>query len=238
MSSNKIFKAITKDKLERNPSRNPLKRVFKITDENESKLDKITTGSWSKEEHEKFLEGMRKYGNSWKKLEAYIETRTRIQIRSHWQKYCNSIHKKAIEDANKNEDKKMFVVFHAYRSTTLNAKSSHRLLLDVEPELNGNKPHSQEKRKCEAVSKDSDYLSHRKAPETNSSYDDNIYLSNGYNSESKKLFVQASDFSGFEDFWYEEFGLFSTGFKRDDDFQMNSTENYEPNKLMRITYDV
>jgi len=44
-------------------------------------------GRWSKEEHEKFLEGIALYGINWKKINPLIKTRTSQQVRSHAQKF-------------------------------------------------------------------------------------------------------------------------------------------------------
>jgi len=44
-------------------------------------------GRWSKEEHEKFLEGIALYGINWKKIKTLIRTRTSKQVRSHAQKF-------------------------------------------------------------------------------------------------------------------------------------------------------
>ena len=44
-------------------------------------------GRWTKEEHEKFLEGIVLYGINWKKIKTLIETRTLMQVRSHAQKF-------------------------------------------------------------------------------------------------------------------------------------------------------
>lgn len=46
-----------------------------------------TSGRWTKEEHEAFLEGLEIYGREWKKVAQRIPTRTSAQIRSHAQKY-------------------------------------------------------------------------------------------------------------------------------------------------------
>ena len=45
------------------------------------------TGRWSKEEHEKFIEGILKHGNEWRKVQKIIKTRSSTQARSHAQKY-------------------------------------------------------------------------------------------------------------------------------------------------------
>jgi SHAQKYF class myb-like DNA-binding protein len=65
---------------------------FKIEDTNECKKkisDSIIAneGRWSKEEHEKFLEGIVLYGINWKKVKTLIGSRTSIQVRSHAQKF-------------------------------------------------------------------------------------------------------------------------------------------------------
>jgi len=46
-----------------------------------------TCGRWTSEEHNKFVEALKKYGKQWKKVEDYIQTRSGAQIRSHAQKY-------------------------------------------------------------------------------------------------------------------------------------------------------
>jgi SHAQKYF class myb-like DNA-binding protein len=46
-----------------------------------------STGRWTEEEHEKFLQGLKLFGRNWKKIELYVKTRSGTQIRSHAQKY-------------------------------------------------------------------------------------------------------------------------------------------------------
>ena len=55
-------------------------------------------GRWSKEEHEKFLEGIELYGTNWHKVKTLIETRTSVQVRSHAQKFFYKM--KACKDEN------------------------------------------------------------------------------------------------------------------------------------------
>ena len=50
-----------------------------------------STGRWTREEHEQFLEGLKIYGREWKKVAKRIPTRTSAQIRSHAQKYFAKI---------------------------------------------------------------------------------------------------------------------------------------------------
>ena len=51
-------------------------------------------GRWATSEHLKFLGGCLQYGNNWKKVEAYVKTRTSTQIRSHAQKFLKKLEKK------------------------------------------------------------------------------------------------------------------------------------------------
>jgi len=46
-----------------------------------------SNGRWSKEEHDKFIEGIIKFGNDWKKVQNYVSTRSSTQARSHAQKF-------------------------------------------------------------------------------------------------------------------------------------------------------
>ena len=51
-------------------------------------------GRWGRKEHLMFLGGCLQFGNNWKKVEAYVKTRTSTQIRSHAQKFIKKLEKK------------------------------------------------------------------------------------------------------------------------------------------------
>ena len=51
------------------------------------KVPKENYGRWSKEEHQLFVEGIKRFGKNWKAIENHLKTRSRPQIRSHAQKF-------------------------------------------------------------------------------------------------------------------------------------------------------
>jgi SHAQKYF class myb-like DNA-binding protein len=56
-----------------------------------------STGRWTKQEHEKFLQGIDKYGKEWKKVAAFVKTRTVMQTRTHAQKFYEKLNQVAIK---------------------------------------------------------------------------------------------------------------------------------------------
>lgn len=50
-------------------------------------MDPEKNGRWTEEEHERFLAGYAEYGKQWVKVTQVVGTRTRVQVRSHAQKY-------------------------------------------------------------------------------------------------------------------------------------------------------
>ena len=50
-------------------------------------------GRWSREEHKKFIEAIIKFGNNWKDVQEYVNSRTSTQARSHAQKFFEKIKK-------------------------------------------------------------------------------------------------------------------------------------------------
>ncbi|KAL4347174.1 hypothetical protein GQ457_17G024820 [Hibiscus cannabinus] len=49
--------------------------------------------SWTEPEHDKFLEALQLFDRDWKKIEAFVGSKTVIQIRSHAQKYFQKVQK-------------------------------------------------------------------------------------------------------------------------------------------------
>jgi SHAQKYF class myb-like DNA-binding protein len=76
--------------------------------ESASEYAKRSSGRWTKEEHQRFIDGIRKFGKNWKQVEDYIGTRTGAQIRSHAQKFFNRLEREynASSDKCKKENSK------------------------------------------------------------------------------------------------------------------------------------
>ena len=55
--------------------------------------DQSSMGRWTRDEHNKFVDGLRKYGKNWKLIEDYVNTRSGSQIRSHAQKFFSRLEK-------------------------------------------------------------------------------------------------------------------------------------------------
>ena len=64
---------------------------------------KKTFGRWTKEEHQRFIEGLKQYGKNWKKVEEHVGTRNGAQIRSHAQKFFNRLDKELRKKDMKND---------------------------------------------------------------------------------------------------------------------------------------
>ncbi len=61
-----------------------------IINENDSNKNH-STGRWNRDEHQRFIDGMIKYGNNWRQVQKYIGTRSSTQIRSHAQKFFGKV---------------------------------------------------------------------------------------------------------------------------------------------------
>ena len=66
-----------------------------IINENNSN-ENHSTGRWNRDEHQRFIDGMIKYGNNWRQVQKYIGTRTSTQIRSHAQKFFDKLKRSKI----------------------------------------------------------------------------------------------------------------------------------------------
>ncbi|CAI9102010.1 OLC1v1000194C2 [Oldenlandia corymbosa var. corymbosa] len=66
------------------PNSKKIRKPYTITKSRES---------WTDQEHDKFLEALQLFDRDWKKIEAFVGSKTVIQIRSHAQKYFLKVQK-------------------------------------------------------------------------------------------------------------------------------------------------
>jgi len=64
--------------------------------DNDDNDNSSSTGRWTDEEHEAFLQGLRAHGRNWKQVATFIPSRTIVQIRTHAQKYFAKLTKAGI----------------------------------------------------------------------------------------------------------------------------------------------
>ena len=64
-----------------------ISNISKDNENSDSNANEYHSGRWTNEEHQKFIEGILKYGNEWKRVQSIIKTRSSTQARSHAQKF-------------------------------------------------------------------------------------------------------------------------------------------------------
>jgi len=93
-------------------------------------------GEWTFAEHELFLKAMAQYGNKWNKVQEIVKTRSKIQIRSHAQKYFAANKIKALKKIKREgKDKELiFLVTREYRNLNhIIQKNPIEILIDPIP---------------------------------------------------------------------------------------------------------
>ncbi|EXB51633.1 Transcription factor ASG4 [Morus notabilis] len=83
LSAGSATAAVNSAPLTEDPSKK-IRKPYTITKSRES---------WTEQEHDKFLEALQLFDRDWKKIEAFIGSKTVIQIRSHAQKYFLKVQK-------------------------------------------------------------------------------------------------------------------------------------------------
>lgn len=68
------------------PSISFLKKKINLNEENKE-LENMNGGRWNAEEQQRFAEAVLKYGNDWKQIQIYVNSRNMTQVRSHAQKF-------------------------------------------------------------------------------------------------------------------------------------------------------
>ena len=64
-----------------------ISNISKDNENTDSNPNEYHSGRWTNDEHQKFIEGILKYGNEWKRVQSIIKTRSSTQARSHAQKF-------------------------------------------------------------------------------------------------------------------------------------------------------
>lgn len=128
-------------------------------DENDNNNNQIN-GRWSQKEHLLFIKGCLLYGNIWKKIQNYIQTRSCSQIRSHSQKYFYKLtkkyHNKFGTKLNQEEINKL-VNKNKFSNKDMEIAEKHLLALF------GNKENKNEKELLEEIEdKENDFNSRKK----------------------------------------------------------------------------
>lgn len=86
-----------------------------------SSLSQSTTnGRWTTEEHDRFIEGLKKYGKNWNMVSAFVGTRKSDQTRSHAQKFL----KRLLKQNDKTEDRDQLM--HLFTTRPLRAMPKMR----------------------------------------------------------------------------------------------------------------
>ena len=87
----------TEKKAENSPlflSKKSMRFVVQKNEDNKKNIqenENTNEGRWTKEEHDKFLDGIVQYGINWKKVKTFINSRTSVQVRSHAQKFYKKL---------------------------------------------------------------------------------------------------------------------------------------------------
>ena len=111
--------------------------------EDENDNNNIINGRWSQEEHLLFIKGCLLYGNNWKEVQNYIQTRSCSQIRSHSQKYFKKL-KKIYRNKNINEKISQEEIIKLTNKNKLNNKDMEIAEIYIMSLFNGNKEKSNE----------------------------------------------------------------------------------------------
>jgi len=139
-------------------------------------------GKWSDDEHERFLEAIKIYGNLWKKVRDCVGTRSCAQIRSHCQKFFRRKRNMKIQELRKTNRLKgmVFLVIEEYYNYA-NSSSRHT------DTSFGSRPTVTKPINCENKAG----LKSPKTPPETPSYDDpGILISNDFPGEPNDLSLE------------------------------------------------
>lgn len=87
---------------------------------------KQQNGRWTKEEHQRFVEAIKIYGKSWKKVEEFVGTRSGAQIRSHAQKFFLRLEKELKTKQTEQKGNKNKTLLQSLRKFSEASISTHQ----------------------------------------------------------------------------------------------------------------
>ena len=228
--------------LKRGIHQNLRRKIFCIETMNAHQELKKVSGTWTLDEHKRFLEALKKYGNSWKKIEAYVKTRSKVQIRSHCQKYFENKRVEAIEAGKKDIDVPLFAVYYTYRNITYKSGKSMKIDSDFDARI---------------VKKDTNLIEgdYRKDKEISDFKSLKDFKDNGIFNEGKiplslygliepddeqsdSLFIQESNFPKYDAMINEGFEPSNIDIKVEANYQDDYLDCFSPRKILRIKYDI
>ena len=112
--------------------------VIKKKEDDNSEQSEYNTGRWTNDEHIKFIQGILKYGNEWKRVQSIIKTRSSTQARSHAQKYFLKIKKEVNPLLLADKDKLIQYIITSNRiqeNCTLTEEQKERLFSVIKANL-------------------------------------------------------------------------------------------------------
>ena len=136
--SNISIKSQEQNDIKENLVQNSSLKEIEIENENENSESNIPfqTGRWTKEEHQKFIEGILNYGNEWKKVQKIIKTRSSTQARSHAQKFFLRIRKEVnLEILSDTEKLLNYIVNSSGKKHILTKDEKEKLLTVIRSNL-------------------------------------------------------------------------------------------------------
>ena len=140
-----------------------IQKKFSIKYKNNKKnlsSSKYSTGRWLQDEHQRFIDGVIKYGNNWRSVQKYVGTRTSAQTRSHAQKFFDKLKRTKIFK-NNNYDF---------------SKNSLKLLHDIMKNLS-NKKYNQILKKLHSLSYKIDFNNKNEVNEKKNELNNGLHIS-------------------------------------------------------------
>ena len=157
--------------------------------ESNSNNNVYQSGRWSQEEHQKFIEGILKYGNEWRKVQKIIKSRSSTQARSHAQKFFLRIKKGFSAEFLSDSDRVLEVIIESAGKPNnfikITPDQKEKLMSVIRSNLKSED--NLNKSGKEGLDGDNYYNSNNNNEKDESSFDDNDEENLGYNDNNFNL---------------------------------------------------